>query len=310
MRIAVVGPGGLGGRYAVLLAQAGEEVSVIARGTHLEAIREKGLTLRRFEEEVATVKMPATDDPGEVGPVDLVLFCVKAYDLESAATRALPLVAEHTVILPIQNGVTIGTSLRQVVGENAVLGGATYADGTIVEPGVITHGHIEAPILFGELEGGESERTAIIQTTFDNAGLQAEARTDISVVLWEKFVAVCATAGVLAVLRLPLGTAFEIPECGELLLGVMREVEALSHAKGIGLEKGIADRQFTYLRDKVPPSTRSSQLNDILNGRRLELEYLNGAAVRLGEELGVPTPLNRFCYAALKPHVDGAPDRK
>lgn len=308
MRIAVVGPGGLGGRYAVVLARSGEEVSVIARGAHLEAIREKGLTLRRFEEEVATVKMPATDNPGEVGPVDLVLFCVKAYDLESAATTALPLIGENTVVLPIQNGVTIGASLRQVVGESAVIGGATYADGTVVEPGVITHGHIEAPILFGELEGGQSERTATIQTTFDNAGLQAEVRADIPVVLWEKFVAVCATAGVLAVLRLPLGTAFEIPQCGELLLGVMREIEALSHAAGIGLEEGIADRQFAYLRDKVPPSTRSSQLNDILNGRRLELEYLNGAAVRLGEELGVPTPLNRFCYAALKPHLGGAPD--
>ena len=129
------------------------------------------------------------------------------------------------------------------------------------------------------------------------------------VVLWEKFVAICASAGVLAVLRLPLGAAFETPECGELLLGVMREVEALSHATGIGLDEGIADRQFAYFRDKVAPSTRSSQLNDLLNGRRLELEYLNGAAVRLGVELGVPTPLNRFCYAALKPYLDGAPDR-
>lgn len=309
MRVAVVGAGGLGGRYAVLLAQAGAEVSVIARGAHLEAIRGKGLTMRHFDEDVATVQLPATDDPGAVGAVDLVLFCVKAYDLETAAAQALPLFDEHTLVLPIQNGVTISPTLQQVIGEGAVLGGATYASGSVVEPGVISYGHIEAPILFGELTGGESERTAKLQKALDDAGLPAELRADMPVVLWEKFVAICASAGVLAVLRLPLGAAFETPECGELLLGVMREVEALSHATGIGLDEGIADRQFAYFRDKVAPSTRSSQLNDLLNGRRLELEYLNGAAVRLGEELGVPTPLNRFCYAALKPYLDGAPDR-
>ena len=306
MRIAVVGPGGLGGRYAVLLAQAGEDVSVIARGAHLEAIRERGLTLRHFDEEVATVKMTATNDPAEVGPVDLVLFCVKTYDLETAAQQARPLVRDETVLLPIQNGVTIGERLRQIVGEKAVIAGATYSSGSLVEPGVVTFGHMEAPLVFGELDGGESERTERIRAVLEKAGLQVELKADMPVVLWEKFVAVCGTAGVLAVLRLPLGTAFEIPECGELLLGVMEEVEALSHARGIGLEKGIAERQFNYLK-QVSPSTRSSQLTDILNGRRLELEYLNGAAVHLGEELGVPTPLNRFCYSALKPYVDGPP---
>ncbi len=306
MRIAVVGPGGLGGRYAVLLAQAGEDVSVIARGAHLEAIRERGLTLRHFDEEVATVKMTATNDPAEVGPVDLVLFCVKTYDLETAAQQARPLVRDETVLLPIQNGVTIGERLRQIVGEKAVIAGATYSSGSLVEPGVVTFGHMEAPLVFGELDGGESERTERIRAVLEKAGLQVELKADMPVVLWEKFVAVCGTAGVLAVLRLPLGTAFEIPECGELLLGVMEEVEALSHAGRIGLEKGIAERQFNYLK-QVSPSTRSSQLTDILNGRRLELEYLNGAAVHLGEELGVPTPLNRFCYSALKPYVDGPP---
>ena len=308
MRIAVVGPGGLGGRYAVLLAQGGEDVSLIARGAHLEAIREKGLTLRHFDEDVATVKMTATSDPDEVGLVDLVLFCVKTYDLETAARQARSLVGDETVVLPIQNGVTSGEQLRRIVGENAVIGGATYADGRLVEPGVVTFGHSKAPLVFGELEGGESERTQRILETFEKADLQAELSADMPAVLWEKFVTVCGSGGALAVLRLPIGTAFEIPECGELLLGVMKEVEALSHARGIGLAKGFSERKFAFLRENVSPSMRSSQLTDILNGRRLELESLNGAAVRLGETLGVPTPLNRFCYAALKPYVDGPPD--
>ena len=309
MRIAVVGPGGLGGRYAVLLALAGEDVSVIARGAHLEAIREKGLTLRHLDEEVATVKIPATNDPADVGPVDLVLFCVKTYDLETAARQARPLVGDETILLPIQNGVTSCDQLARIVGDKAVIGGVTYADGNVVEPGVVTFGHSEAPLLFGELEGGDSERTKRLQATFEEADLRSELSANMRRVIWAKFVAVCATSGVLALLRLPIGNAFAIPECSGLLLGVMKEVEALAHARGIGLEQGIAQRQFDLIKKNAAPSMRSSQLTDILNGRRLELEALNGTAVRLGEELGVLTPLNRFCYAALIPYVDGTPDR-
>ncbi len=308
MRIAVVGPGGLGGRYAVLLALAGEDVSVIARGAHLDAIQKKGLTLKHFDDEVATVDVMATTDPGDVGPVDLVLFCVKTYDLETAAQQADPLVGSDTIVLPIQNGVTSCEQLARILGEKAVIGGSTYADGSVVEPGMITFGRSKAPLLFGELKGGVSERTRQIQEIFDQAELQAEVRADMPMVLWEKFIAVCATSSVLALMRLPLGNAFAVPECSEMLLGVMLEVQTLAVAKGVALEDGFAQRQFEYLRKNAAPSMRSSQLTDILNGRRLELEALSGAAVRLGEELGVPTPLNRFCYAALKPYVDGTPE--
>lgn len=308
MRVAVVGPGGLGGRYAVLLSLAGEDVSVIARGNHLQAIRQRGLELRHFDDEVARVKLNATNDPVEVGTVDLVLFCVKTYDLDTAAEQARSLVGDDTIVLPIQNGVTSCERLARIVGEKAVIGGATYADGNVAEPGVISFGHSKAPLLFGELEGGASVRTLRLMDTFHNAELEAEVRTDMPIVLWEKFVAVCATSAVLALMRLPLGNAFAIPECSELLLGVMQEVEAIAHAKGVGLEKGIAQQKFDYMKKNAAPSMRSSQLTDILSGRRLELEALSGAAVRLGEELNVPTPLNRFCYAALKPYVDGAPE--
>lgn len=308
MRIAVVGPGGLGGRYAVLLALAGEEVSVIARGSHLQAIRERGLVLRHLDDEIARVEVAATNEPGDVGPVDLVLFCVKTYDLEIAAERARPLIGDSTTVLPIQNGVTSGEQLGQILGEKAVIGGTTYADGNVVEPGVVSFGHSKAPLIFGELAGGENERNRRIKQTFDQAELESELSKTMPLVVWEKFVVVCATSAVLAILRLPLGYVFSVPECGELLLGVMEEVEALAHAKGIGLEHGVARRRFEYLKENAAPSMRSSQLNDILNGKRLELEALSGTAVRLGEELGVPTPMCRFCYAALKPYVDGTPE--
>ena len=306
MRIAVVGPGGLGGRYGVILAQAGEEVSLIARGAHLRAIREKGLTLRDGDVDV-TVEIPATDDPSEVGPVDLVLFCVKTYDLGAAAEQTRPMVGDDTMVLTVLNGVDSVERLARILGKDCVIAGATYAGGIKVEPGVVAYGGVRADLMFGEPEGGESERTERLLETFEKAGLPAELRTDMPVVQWEKFVAICGTGGVLTLLRLPMGPTFDCPESGELFLGVMKEIEALARARGVALSEGSAVRRYEYFKENADRSTRSSTLMDLEAGRRLELESLAGTAVRLGKELGVPTPLNEVVYAALKPYVNGPP---
>ncbi len=215
MRIAVVGPGGLGGRYAVILAQAGEDVALIARGAHLQAIRENGLTLRDGDVDT-TVQLQATDDPSEVGPVGLVLFCVKTYDLESAAQLTRPMVGGDTMVLSVLNGVDSVERIGRIVGEDRVIAGATYTSGLKVGPGVVAYGGVRAPLMFGEPEGGESERTKQIFELFEKAGLPSELHADMPTVMWEKFVAICGTGGALSLLRLPMGPTFACPESSAL----------------------------------------------------------------------------------------------
>lgn len=306
MRVAVMGPGGLGGRYGVILARGGEDVSLIARGAHLQAIRERGLTLRDGDSDV-TVRIRATDDPGEIGPVDLVLFCVKTYDLVSAAEQTRPLVGDETMVLTVLNGVESVDLLGDILGKEHIIAGATYASGIKVAPGIVAYGGVRGNLIFGEPEGGESERTQRLLETFEKVGLPAELRTDMPQVQWEKFVAICASGGVLTMLRLPMGPTFECPESSALFLGVMKEIEALGRARGVVLPEGYAVSLYEYYKANADPSTRSSTLMDLTAGRRLELDALTGTAVRLGRTLGVPTPLNEVIYAALKPYENGPP---
>jgi len=308
MRVAVVGVGGMGGYFGGLLARGGADVTLIARGAHLAAMRERGLTVRSELYGEFTVPVRATDDPIEVGAVDLVLFCVKGYDLEAGARLSAPLVGPETTVIPVQNGIDIVERLEGIFGEGRVLGGMTYVGGKIEAPGVVAQGGAMGELIFGELAGGMSERTEQIADFLRDSGIGVELLSDIRSRLWEKFTVICATGGVLAVARLPFGAVFASPEASELMRGVMGEVENLARASNAGLAEGTAERLFDFLKANMDPEGRSSQLQDLEAGRRLELEFLNGTAVRLGRELGVPTPLNFAIYAALKPHVDGPVD--
>ena len=307
MRVAVMGAGGQGGLLGGLLARASSDVTLIARGEHLKAIHESGLTLKSNQGDEFTVQVNATDDPREVGHVDLLLFCVKSYDIESAAEIALPLVGGSTVVLPVQNGVNTSEQLERVFGQGKVLGGASYLAGSISSPGVISYGGISGKLLFGELNGGTSKRTEELLNTFQQATIDAEIHTNIRVAIWEKFIVNCATGGVLSVLRLPIGPVLACPESGALMRGVMEEAYALGRASGILSDEGTVDRWFGFFKSNVAPATRSSSLVALTEGRPLELDDLNGSAVSLGRELGVPTPLNFAVYAALKPYIKGAP---
>ena len=303
--MAVVGAGGMGGYFGGLLARGGADVTLIARGAHLAAMRERGLTVCSQLSGEFTVPVRATDDPGEVGRVDLVLFCVKAYDLAAAARLSAPLVGPETTVIPVQNGIDIAERLEEMLGKGRILGGMTYVGGRIEAPGVVVQGGPMGELIFGELAGGMSERTEGIAGFLRGSGIEVELLSDIHSRLWEKFTVICATGGVLAVVRLPFGAVFASPEASELMRGVMGEVESLARASGAGLAEGTAARLFDFLKANMDPEGRSSQLQDLEAGRRLELEFLNGTAVRLGLELDVPTPLNFAIYAALKPHVDG-----
>ena len=305
MKIAIMGAGGQGGLFGGLLWKAGEDVTLIARGEHLEAIRNQGLTLRTAGPRALIVDIAATGDPAQVGAVDLLLFCVKAYDLDAAATDASPLVGPHTVVLPVQNGIIAPDTLREIYGPDGVIGGVSYHQGTVEEPGIISYGRVRGKLYMGELGGGSSRRVESIQSVMAGAGIESEVHTNIRLAMWEKLVLICGTGGVLAYYRKPVGPVLADREGRAMLLGVMKEAEEVARANGIDLAPGTAARRLAFIEENSAPDTKSSQLQDVLAGRRLELEWLNGEVVRLGRELGVPTPLNSRVYEALKPFAGG-----
>ena len=306
MRIAVMGSGVLGGSFGGRLARAGEDVTFIARGRQLAALQTQGLTVKMPEAEDFHLAVRATDRPDEIGPVDLVLFCVKTYDLEPAAEAIRPVVGPDTTVLPVQNGIDAAERIARFVGPEAVIGGVSYGGGSIESPGVILVNGAFRPLVFGELNGGASPRTERILEVTRRAGIVAELHPNIRVVLWEKFIAICANAGMTALTRLPVGPLLACPESRAMYRGVMEEVEAVARAQGIDLAGDVVDRVFGIIAG-MHPSTYASMYYDLANGRRLELDYLNGTLVRLGRDAGVPTPLNAAIYAALKPYADGPP---
>jgi 2-dehydropantoate 2-reductase len=305
MRIAVMGSGGVGGYFGGRLAQAGEDVTFIARGAHLETLRTGGLTVQSRVTGDFHRAVSVTDDPSAIGPVDLVLLCVKTYDLDAAATRLAPLVGPDTMVLPLQNGIEASERLARVLGPAPVLGGVAYVIATRVSPGVIVHLGLSR-IVLGEYPSGTSARAERVRDVLQRAGVTAELHPDIRVPLWEKLVVLAASGGAMAMTRLPIGPIRDCPETSALLRAVIDEAVAVGRSLGIPLPADCVDRHWTVLQG-LDRSARGSMSHDILAGRRLEVEALNGAVVRLGRQAGVATPLNSAVYAALKPYAEGAP---
>ena len=306
MRVTVMGSGGTGGYFGGLLARAGEDVTFVARGAHLEAIRAKGLAVRSRLVGDFTVTARATDDPGDGGVADLVLFCVKAYDTESAAQRVRPAVGPDTVILPVQNGIDSAPRIGRVVGRQHVIGGLAAVSSVVAAPGVIEHRAGPDAIQLGELDGSPSARTERIADALRRAGVKAQVRPDIRVALWEKFVLICGLSGMTALTRLPLGAVLACGETRMLLQQVLEETDAVGRAEGVALPAGLVERLLRFFENS-DPAIRGSLYYDLAAGRRLEIETLNGTVVRLGRERAVATPGNFAVYAALKPYAEGGP---
>ncbi|MFL5587543.1 MAG: 2-dehydropantoate 2-reductase [Ktedonobacteraceae bacterium] len=305
MRIVVIGAGGTGGYFGGLLARAGEDVSFLARGTQLEALRTHGLTVKSRLAGTFSLPVHATSDPQEIGPVDLVLFCVKTYDTGAASEGLHLLMGPETVVLPIQNGIDAAEQLSGEVGMEHLVGGVAYVTSQIESPGVVAQTAGAGSIELGELAGGQSERTERLQQVLRHAGVSAQLPPDIRVTLWEKFLFICAFSGVTALTRLPLGQVLAYQETSELLKAVMKEGEAVSRASGIALPVDIVERHYATLK-ALEPSAMGSMAFDLLAGRRLEIEALNGTMVRLGKEHNLSLPFNYAIYAALKPYTNGA----
>jgi 2-dehydropantoate 2-reductase len=325
MRIAVMGTGGVGGYFGGMLARAGHDVTFIARGPHLAAIRHNGLRVEtvhgtftiepglpiaaRVEPGLPTAAPLATDNPGKVGPVDLVLFCVKTYHTQEAGQAIAPLIGKDTLILSLQNGVDNEEKLAAIYGWDHVLGGVCYIASTITAPGVITQVSGPRSIIFGEMDGSITPRAQRVQQALVQAGIDTTLSDNVQKALWTKFLFICALSGVASVARATLGEMIAVPETCELLRDTMAEVEAVARARGVELEAGIVDRMMRTAEGFAPES-KPSMLVDVEKGNRLEIDALNGAVARLGAELGVATPANRFIYAALKPADERAKRRK
>ena len=306
MRIVVVGAGGTGGYVGEILARAGEDVTFIARGAQLEALRTRGLTVDSKLAGTFTIAVQATDNPREVDPADLIVFCVKTYDTEVAVQSIRPLIRPETMIMSLQNGIGNEECIAQAVGYHSGIGAVAYVVSAIKAPGVVAQTAGPGKIVFGELGGGTSPRTEMLHDVLQRAGIAVELHHAVQVVLWQKFLFICAFSGVTAVSRLPIGTILADPVTHDLFRGASEEVEALARAREIALPADCVEQAMATAA-AVEPWGRGSLYHDLAGGRRLELESLNGEVVRRGREHGVSTPLNFAIYAALRPYVDGAP---
>jgi len=304
MKIAVVGAGGVGGYFGGRLAEAGADVAFLARGAHLEAMRTRGLRILSPKGDLHLPRVSAAGSPAEIGPVDVVLFAVKLYDTESALTLLPPLLAPNTAVVPLQNGVDSVATLTRAIGREHTAGGTCYVSAVIAEPGVIKHTAMDQ-LLFGEIDGSRSPRLLALEDACRPASFQSTLSDDIALDIWTKFVRLSVMSGMTAVTRSPLGVIHRDPELWAMLQAAVREAMDVARAKGIAVAAStVADVAAAY--KALPPQTKSSMLEDLERGRRLELPWLSGAVVRIGREVGVPTPTHAFINAVLQPHVNGA----
>lgn len=298
MKIGVMGTGGVGGYFGGLLARSGSDIHFIARGKHLRALQDEGLELVTNHGNFR-VRIHATAEADEIGPVDLLLFCVKSHDTDEAAQLAEPMVVEETVVLSLQNGIDNVDKLSVHFGREKVMGGTAYIESTIASPGVIAHTGKPGRLVFGELNGERTARAEAVLDVFLKAGIDAELTTRIHEVLWSKFLFICGVHGVSTLSRSTLGLVLASPETRDLLEDVMREVETLARKRGIALEDDVV-RQSMELAQSYNKRFKCSMLRDLEWHRPMEIEALNGMVVRLGKEAGIQTPLNQVIYACLK----------
>jgi len=300
MKIGIVGTGGVGGYYGGLLVQAGQDVTLIARGAHLQAIREKGLQVKSVHGDFVVSSVRATDSPAEVGPVDLVVVATKTYHTDEAARAIKPMVWPDTAVISLQNGVDAAERIGAVVGMEHLLGGATWLSAAIEAPGVIGQYSQFRRIALGELDGRITERARAIAAVLRKTPATVELVTNITQVLWTKFMFIASVSALGSLTRVPYGGYRHVPEARSLLTEAMGEVVEVARAKGITLEADVVPRTLAFI-DGSPLDIKPSMQRDVEAGRVSELESMIGVIVRLGAELGVPTPVMRFTYAALKP---------
>ncbi|HEX2942314.1 MAG TPA: 2-dehydropantoate 2-reductase [Rhodopila sp.] len=305
MRVAVIGAGGVGGAFGAALAKSGAEVTFVALGANLAAMRRNGLRVEGGRGETVINPVQATDDPASIGPVDFVLFCVKLWDVESAGQHIRPLVGPDTAVIPLQNGIDAAERLVPILGSAAVMGGVAQISATIAEPGVIRQTGTFMRLIFGELAGGRSARGEAFLAQCQKAGFDATHSDQILTELWMKFILLATNSALTAATRTPLGKLRDDPDIAPLFTRAAAEVVAVGRAKGVKLPEDAVDRAAAFTRT-APPAMMASMAHDLIRGNRIELPWLSGKVVALGRELGVPTPVHEVLNAVLKPFTMGS----
>ncbi len=299
----MMGAGGVGGYFGGRMAASGCDVTFIARGRHLEAIRMNGLRIDSRDSGDAIIDPAnATDDPADVGVVDYVIVGVKLWDTEAAGRAILPMVGSDTTVLSLQNGVECDETLARIVGTEHLIGGVAFIASSIGEPGIIKHIGTMQRVVVGERAGRSSPRVDALHGVMLHAGITAEVSDDIERAIWEKFVFLVGLSATTTMLRTTLGPVREDPQSRKMLVNVMRETVAVGRAKGIDLAENYADDRLAFA-DDLPVDMTSSMHHDLEAGNRLEVAWLSGAVVRFGREYGVPTPANQAVFDALESYA-------
>ena len=302
MNVLVMGSGAVGGYYGAVLRRAGHDVTFVARGEHLAAIRERGLRVDSVTSGRFTVEAAATDRPDASLSPDLVLFCVKGYDNASAIELIRPVVGESATVLTLQNGIGSGAQLAGAFGGGRVMLGVTYVDAALEGPGCVAEFGGPSRLVFGEADGRKTARAAAIRDAFAGAGVKIELTSDVDTALWRKFLFICAWSGMICVTRSPMSQILASPATERMTMNVLREVQSVAAARGIELSDAEVDAAMQSFRDAGEDSVSSMNI-DLQAGKPLEIEVLNGAAARMGADAGVPTPVNDFIAACLTlPH--------
>lgn len=300
MKILIMGTGGVGGYYGGLLAQQGNDVTFVARGEHLKALQNQGLKVKSVHGDFIVSPAQATDNPATVGPVDLVIFCVKTYSTEESAQAMQPAVGPQTVVMSLQNGIDAAERIGSVIGEEHVIGGVTWLSSAVEAPGVIKQISQFRRIVLGEMAGGTSDRIQSIYEVLKNTGATVEISEDVQKVLWNKLVFITAVSSVGSLTRLSMGEYRAIPETRSLLTKIMQEVESAARARGVNLDADAVQKWLDFI-DNAAPSIKPSMQLDVETGHRTELESMIGVVGRKGREVGVATPVTDFVYASLLP---------
>lgn len=301
MKFAIFGTGGVGGYFGGKLAQAGQDVTFIARGRHLAEITGSGLRVDSIGGDFVVKPAKATDSLQSVGEMDCVIVATKAWQLNESIEQLKYLVGEQTMVLPLLNGIEHMDLLVKAFGANRVLGGLCRISSFVAGPGHITHVGVKPVILFGELNNGKSRRVEELYTVFSSIdGIGVEVPGDIQVAMWEKFVFICSTSGVGAVTRQTMDVFRSVPESRALLESAIREAESVGRAKGVALPSDLVPALMQRI-DGLPNGMVASMQKDIMEGRPSELDAQTGAVIRMGRTLGIPTPTHEFIYASLLP---------
>ena len=305
MKIAVMGSGGLGGLYGGRLAHAGYDVTFIARGAHMSAMKEQGLLIENDEQgEVRVARPNVTDDPAAVGVVDYVLLAVKLWDTDAAVSAIRPMVGPRTVVISLQNGVIKDDILRREFGEDAVVGAVAYVATHVARPGVIHQTGSMQRLILGEYDGQQSPRAQQLLDAMLRAGIQAAISDDIRRTIWEKYVFLVGLSGTTATMRSTIGPIRQNAQSRAFLYDLLKETVAVGRAHGVRLPSDYADDRLAFL-DTVPATMTSSMHHDLEKGNRLEVAWLSGGVVELGRAVNVATPANRAVWDILALHAGG-----